>query len=95
VAEKITMLRVMCDYQHDDACCDGSDHLHEFWKILEADSNSKTITLTKKRVLRPIHLGTYIMREERRNGKFWYSVVSYDEIEHEAVVSTTIRPDED
>jgi hypothetical protein len=84
----------MCDYQHDEACKIGAEGLHSLWKTMQMNSEHKVILLTRKRTLMPIYLGTYIMREIKRNGMYHYSVVTYPEVEHETVMSTTIPKNE-
>ena len=80
---------VLNHYDHDPACKTGAEMLPTIWREMENNWSARTITLTKRRVLRPLYLGYYIMRSEKA-GCFSYSVVGYDEVKDERVVSTTI-----
>lgn len=93
MARRLTVsIRQMEDkYDLGDAYIDGSLELAHLWELLVERDNVPTITLTRKRVLMPIHLGFFIMREETRGkDRFKYSVVGIEEVEDEVPVSTTI-----
>lgn len=81
---------VLNKYEHDPACKVGAEMLPTIWREMENNHKSRTITLTRKRVLRPLYLGYYILREQKPGGMYHFSVVGYDEMKDERVVSTTI-----
>jgi hypothetical protein len=90
VKPRTTMDTLLNRYKYDDACRAGADCLSRVWHQLELDSSAPYIRLTKKRTLRPLYLGVFIMREQKRGGTCYYSVVTQQEVENETVMATNI-----